>query len=53
LPNDTRLHGGSNFRFWQIVLKKSFSADERNFSGPLMRSTRGDSAEVVSELLAK
>jgi hypothetical protein len=25
-----------------ILLKKSFSADERKFSGPLMRSARGD-----------
>jgi hypothetical protein len=23
--------------YWQIVLKKSFSPDERNFLGPLMR----------------
>src|SRR5258708_3343613 len=27
---------------WQIVLKKSFPADERNFSGPLMRFARRD-----------
>jgi hypothetical protein len=26
----------------QILLQKSFLADERNFSGPLMRSARGD-----------
>jgi len=25
-----------------ILLKKSFLADEQNFSGPLMRSARGD-----------
>jgi hypothetical protein len=25
-----------------IVLQKSFLADERNFSGPLMRFVRGD-----------
>ena len=25
-----------------ILLKKSFLADERNFSGPLMRSVRDD-----------
>ncbi len=30
------------FRFWQILLKKSFLAGEQNFSGPLMRSARGD-----------
>jgi hypothetical protein len=29
-------------RFWQIVLKKSFLGDERNFLEPLMRFTRGD-----------
>ncbi len=28
--------------FWQILLKKSFPADERNFSGPLMRFARRD-----------
>jgi hypothetical protein len=26
----------------QILLKESFLADERNFSGPLMRSAPGD-----------
>ena len=30
------------FAFWQIVLKKSFSPDERNFLGPLMRFARGN-----------
>ena len=29
-------------RFGPIVLKKSFLADDPNFSGPLMPSTRGD-----------
>ncbi len=29
-------------RFVPILLKKSFLADEQNFSGPLMRSARGD-----------
>ena len=29
-------------RYWQILLQKSFWGDERNFSGPLMRSARGD-----------
>jgi hypothetical protein len=29
-------------RFWRILLKKSLLADERNFSGPLVRPTRGD-----------
>jgi hypothetical protein len=28
--------------YWQIVLKKSFSPDERNFLEPLMRFARGD-----------
>jgi hypothetical protein len=27
---------------WMILLQKSFRDDERNFSGPLMRSARGD-----------
>ena len=27
---------------WQILLKKSFLADERNFSAPLVRPARGD-----------
>jgi hypothetical protein len=31
-----------NNRYWQIVLKKSFFGDERNFPGPLMRFVRGD-----------
>jgi len=31
-----------NVRFVPIVLKKSFSPDERNFLGPLMRFARGD-----------
>jgi hypothetical protein len=26
-----------DFRFWQILLQKSFLGDERNFLGPLMR----------------
>jgi hypothetical protein len=29
-------------RFAPILLKKSLLADERNFSGPLVRPTRGD-----------
>jgi len=32
-----------------IVLKKSFLADERNFSGPLVRFVRGDMwGQIVS-----
>jgi hypothetical protein len=31
-----------NVRFAPIVLKKSFSGDERNFLGPLMRFAHGD-----------
>jgi hypothetical protein len=33
---------GRHVRFVPILLKKSFLADEQNFSGPLMRSARGD-----------
>jgi hypothetical protein len=36
-----------NVCFWQILLKKSFLADEQNFSGPLMRSARGDVREHI------
>ena len=32
----------TNVGCWQILLKKSFLAGEQNFSGPLMRSARGD-----------
>jgi hypothetical protein len=31
-----------NGRFWRMLLKRSFQADERNFSGPPMRSACGD-----------
>jgi hypothetical protein len=31
-----------NISIWQIVLKKSFFANERNFLRPLMRSTLRD-----------
>jgi transposase-like protein len=35
----------------RILLQKSFWGDERNFSGPLMRSARGDvSPEGVKEI---
>jgi hypothetical protein len=30
----------NEFRCWQIVLKKSFFADDRKFSGPLVRLSR-------------
>jgi hypothetical protein len=30
-----------DFRFWQILLQKSFWGGERKFLGPLMRLTRG------------
>jgi hypothetical protein len=33
--------------FVPIVLKKSFLADEQNFSGPLMRSKRGDVGDHI------
>ena len=26
-----------DFRYWQILLQKSFWGDDRNFLGPLMR----------------
>jgi hypothetical protein len=32
---------------WQILLKKSLLADERNFSGPLVRPPRGDVRDHV------
>jgi hypothetical protein len=32
---------GRTFRFWRIVLKKSFLGDERKFLRPLMRFARG------------
>jgi hypothetical protein len=32
---------------WQIVLKKSFSPDERNFLGPLMRFVRGEVRDLI------
>jgi hypothetical protein len=31
-----------NFRFWPILLQKSFWGDERKFLEPLMRFTCGD-----------
>jgi hypothetical protein len=31
----------SDFRYWRIVLKKSFWGGDQNFSGPLMRFARG------------
>ena len=34
-------------RFVPILLKKSFLADEQNFSGPLMRSARGDARDHI------
>jgi hypothetical protein len=33
---------------WQILLKKSFLADEQNFSGPLMRSAGGDVRDHIA-----
>jgi hypothetical protein len=36
-----RIRAYWNDPFWQIVLKKSFSPDQRNFLGPLMRFVRG------------
>jgi hypothetical protein len=35
-------HDDGDVRFVPIVLQKSFLADERNFSGPLMRFVRDD-----------
>jgi hypothetical protein len=37
-----RLNERWNDRFWRILLKKSLLADERNFSGPLIRFARRD-----------
>jgi hypothetical protein len=34
-------------RFWRVLLKKSLLADERNFSGPLVRPPRGDVRDHV------
>jgi hypothetical protein len=34
--------------FWQIVLKKSFFADEPKFLGPLMRFVRGDVRDQIA-----
>jgi hypothetical protein len=31
-----------DFRYWQILLQKSFWGGERKFLEPLMRLTRGD-----------
>jgi hypothetical protein len=31
-----------DFRCWRILLKKSFSGDDQNLLGPLMRFARGD-----------
>ena len=35
-------------RFAPILLKKSFLADEQNFSGPLMRSAGGDVRDHIA-----
>jgi hypothetical protein len=37
-------------RCWRDTVEKVLSADERNFSGPLMRSARGD---VRGEILKR
>jgi hypothetical protein len=37
----------ASVRLWQILLKKSFLAKERNFSGPLMRSARVDVTDHI------
>jgi hypothetical protein len=34
------------FRYWEIVLKKSFLADERKVLGPLMRFGRRDVRDI-------
>jgi hypothetical protein len=34
--------------FWQIVLKKSFLGDERNFLGSLKRFVRGDVRDHIA-----
>jgi len=40
--------GLRNGRCWQIVLQKSFSHDERNFLGPLMRFARGNVRDHIA-----
>jgi hypothetical protein len=42
VTNKLRTAAGTSFRYWQIVLKKPFFGDERNFPRPLMRFVRGD-----------
>jgi hypothetical protein len=37
-----RLYCLDCFRYWQILLQKSFWGGERKFSQPLMRFPRGD-----------
>jgi len=41
-PKSVSLIQGQQFRFAQIVLKKSFRGDERKFLEPLMRLMRGN-----------
>ena len=41
------LNQRSDVRKWRILLKKSFLADERNFSAPLVRPTRGDARDHI------
>ena len=42
MPSEIKSPATSDFRYWQIVLKKSFWGDERNSLEPLMRFTHGD-----------
>jgi hypothetical protein len=37
----------ADFRYWQIVLKKSFSPDAENFPGPPMRFASGDVRDLI------
>ena len=41
------LTASANVRFAPIVLKKSFSPDERNFLGPLTRFARYDVRDLI------
>jgi hypothetical protein len=39
---------GGDFRFWQILLQKSFRGGERKFLEPLMRLARGDVRDHIA-----
>jgi hypothetical protein len=45
---DEVIDKSTDFRCWQILLKKSFWGDERKFLEPLMRLTRGDVRDHIA-----